>query len=207
MKVNTNSNTYTIIYSAILVAVVAFLLAFVYQALKPMQDKNVELDTKIHKLNALNMRGLDKSDVEQIYKQAFIKHIDADNVSYDEFQIDGQTKYLVPVRGQGLWGPISGYIAIDNDKNTIFGSDFQHESETAGLGALITEEKFQTQFNGKKIFAEGTSDIAISVVKKGSNGELRPENIVDGITGATLTSNGVDAMIKNGLTNFERVMK
>lgn len=207
MKVNTNSNTYTIIYSAILVAVVAFLLAFVYQALKPMQDKNVELDTKIHKLNALNMRGLNKSDVEQIYKQAFIKHIDADNVSYDEFQIDGQTKYLVPVRGQGLWGPISGYIAIDNDKNTIFGSDFQHESETAGLGALITEEKFQTQFNGKKIFAEGTSDIAISVVKKGSNGELRPENIVDGITGATLTSNGVDAMIKNGLTNFERVMK
>lgn len=207
MKVNTNSNTYTIIYSAILVAVVAFLLAFVYQALKPMQDKNVELDTKIHKLNALNMRGLNKSDVEEIYKQAFIKHIDADNVSYDEFQIDGQTKYLVPVRGQGLWGPISGYIAIDNDKNTIFGSDFQHESETAGLGALITEEKFQTQFNGKKIFAEGTSDIAISVVKKGSNGELRPENIVDGITGATLTSNGVDAMIKNGLTNFERVMK
>lgn len=207
MKVNTNSNTYTIIYSAILVAVVAFLLAFVYQALKPMQDKNVELDTKIHKLNALNMRGLNKSDVEQIYKQAFIKHIDADNVSYDEFQIDGQTKYLVPVKGQGLWGPISGYIAIDNDKNTIFGSDFQHESETAGLGALITEEKFQTQFNGKKIFAEGTSDIAISVVKKGSNGELRPENIVDGITGATLTSNGVDAMIKNGLTNFERVMK
>ena len=207
MKVNTNSNTYTIIYSAILVAVVAFLLAFVYQALKPMQDKNVELDTKIHKLNALNMRGLNKSDVEQIYKQAFIKHIDADNVSYDEFQIDGQTKYLVPVRGQGLWGPISGYIAIDNDKNTIFGSDFQHESETAGLGALITEEKFQTQFNGKKIFAEGTSDIAISVVKKGSNGELRPENIVNGITGATLTSNGVDAMIKNGLTNFERVMK
>ncbi|MDO4801233.1 MAG: FMN-binding protein [Prevotellaceae bacterium] len=207
MKVNTNSNTYTIIYSAILVAVVAFLLAFVYQALKPMQDKNVELDTKIHKLNALNMRGLNKSDVEQIYKQAFIRHIDADNASYDEFQVDGQTKYLVPVKGQGLWGPISGYIAIDDDKITIFGSDFQHESETAGLGALITEEKFQTQFNGKKIFAEGTDKIVISVVKKGSNGELRPENIVDGITGATLTSNGVDAMIKDGLTNFERVMK
>lgn len=207
MKVNTNSNTYTIIYSAILVAVVAFLLAFVYQALKPMQDKNVELDTKIHKLNALNMRGLNKSDVEQIYKQAFIRHIDADNASYDEFQVDGQTKYLVPVRGQGLWGPISGYIAIDDDKMTIFGSDFQHESETAGLGALITEEKFQTQFNGKKIFAESTDEIAISVVKKGSNGELKPENIVDGITGATLTSNGVDAMIKDGLTNFERVMK
>ncbi len=207
MKVNTNSNTYTIIYSAILVAVVAFLLAFVYQALKPMQDKNVELDTKIHKLNALNMRGLNKSDVEQIYKQAFIRHIDADNTSYDEFQVDGQTKYLVPVKGQGLWGPISGYIAIDDDKMTIFGSDFQHESETAGLGALITEEKFQTQFNGKKIFAEGTNEIAISVVKKGSNRELKPENIVDGITGATLTSNGVDAMIKDGLTNFERVMK
>lgn len=207
MKINTNSNTYTIIYSAVLVAVVAFLLAFVYQALKPVQDKNVELDTKIHKLNALNQRNLDKADVERIYANAFVEEKNTDGVSYEVFNIDGQKKYLVSIKGQGLWGPISGHIAIDEDKNTIFGTDFQHESETAGLGALITEEKFQIQFNGKKIFADKTTDIAISVVKSGKQGELKPENTVDGITGATLTSNGVDEMIKNGLEKFERVVK
>ena len=203
MKLNTNSNTYTIIYSAILVVIVAFLLSFVYQVLKPMQDKNVALDTKIHKLNALNKRNLDKADVEKIYTDAFVEEVNADGVSYEVFNIDGLKKYLVPVKGQGLWGPISGYIALDEDKNTIFGTDFQHESETAGLGALITEEDFQKRFCGKKIFAEGTEDVVISVVKSGKGGDMDASNYVDGITGATLTSNGVHDMINEGLKNFE----
>ena len=204
---NTNSNIYTIVYSAILVIIVAFLLSFVYQALKPMQDKNVALDTKIHKLNALNMRNLNKADVDKIYADAFVEEINADGVTYEVFDVDGQKKYLVPVKGQGLWGPISGYIAVDEDKNTIFGTDFQHESETAGLGALITEEAFQKSFCGKKIFADGTSDVVISVVKSGKAGDMDASNYVDGITGATLTSNGVHTMINEGLKNFERVVK
>ncbi|MDO5447939.1 MAG: FMN-binding protein [Prevotellaceae bacterium] len=207
MKLNTNSNTYTIVYSAILVVVVAFLLSFVYQSLKPMQDKNVALDTKIHKLNALNKRDLDKADVEKIYADAFVEECNEDGVSYEVFNVDGQKKYLVPVKGQGLWGPISGYIAVDEDKNTIFGTDFQHESETAGLGALITEQKFQDSFKGKKIFAEGTDEVVISVVKSGKAGDIDASNYVDGITGATLTSNGVHSMINEGLKNFERVVK
>lgn len=207
MKLNTNSNTYTIVYSAILVVVVAFLLSFVYQSLKPMQDKNVALDTKIHKLNALNKRDLDKADVEKIYADAFVEECNEDGVSYEVFNVDGQKKYLVPVKGQGLWGPISGYIAVDEDKNTIFGTDFQHESETAGLGALITEQKFQDSFKGKKIFAEGTDEVIISVVKSGKAGDIDASNYVDGITGATLTSNGVHSMINEGLKNFERVVK
>ena len=205
MKLNTNSNTYTIIYSAILVVVVAFLLAFVYQALKPMQDKNVELDTKIHKLNALNIRNLDKGEVEQKYEEVFVEVKDEDGVRYEIYSVEGQQKYLVPVKGQGLWGPISGYIAVDEDKNTIYGADFQHESETAGLGALITEQWFQDEFKGKKICSG--DEVVISVVKKGKAGDMNPENYVDGITGATLTSNGVDAMVKNGLKEFERVIR
>ena len=202
MKLNTNSNTYTIIYAAVMVVIVAFLLAFVYQVLKPLQDKNVELDTKIHKLNALNIRNLAKSDVEDVFDKAFVESKDG----YEIFTIDGQQKYLVPVKGQGLWGPIWGFIAVDDDQNTIFGADFQHESETAGLGSLITEQSFQQQFCGKKICAEGSEEAAIAVVKTGKEGGLKPENVVDAITGATLTSNGVDQMVRNGLKNWREAL-
>lgn len=200
-KLNTNSNAYTIIYSAVLVVIVAFLLSFVFQALKPLQDKNVELDTKIHKLNALNIRNLNKSDVETTFNGVYKSSEYVGEVNYEIYLVDGQTKYLVPVKGQGLWGPISGYIAINDDANTIFGADFQHEGETAGLGALITEEYFQTRFCGKKISDESTGEILISVVKAGKAGSS--EYNVDGITGATLTSNGVDEMVRTGLKNFK----
>ena len=206
MKLNTNSNTYTIIYSAVLVVIVAFLLAFVYQALKPMQDKNVELDTKIHKLNALNVRGLNKSDVDKTYDSLSVAQATKKNVTFEVFEVDGEQKYLVPVKGQGLWGPIWGYISIDKDKNTIFGADFQHESETAGLGALITETKFQNEFKGKKICAEGSEEVAITVAKKGKS-TAAEENTVDAITGATLTSNGVNDMVNAGLKDWREAVK
>ena len=197
--IDTNSNTYTIVYAAVLVVVVAFLLAFVSQVLKPQQDKNVELDTKIHKLNALNIK-VAKQDVEKTFEQAFVREVIDGEVRYEIYTVDGSEKYLVPVRGQGLWGPIWGFVSVNDDKSTIYGADFQHESETAGLGAIITEKSFQERFNGKKIFE--SDKVAISVVKKGNEGTLKPENVVDGITGATLTSNGVDAMIKDGLTKW-----
>ena len=94
------------------------------------------------------------------------------------------------------------------DCQTVFGTYFTHESETAGLGARIVEDWFQTSFNGKKLFAEDNSDaVALSVVKKGKQGTLAPENYVDGVTGATLTCDGVDAMIKDGLNLYMDILK
>lgn len=196
---DTNGNAYTIIYSTVIVVVVAFLLAFVVSALKPQQDANVKIDTMQHKLNALNIRGLDKAVVEEKFNDLKIGEEVMGDVTVEEFAVDGSTKYLVPVSGRGLWGGIWGFIALDDDLNTIYGTDFQHESETAGLGALIAEQPFQDSFRGKKVFAEGASEVTLSVVKKGKQGDLAPENYVDGITGATLTSNGVDAMLKDCL--------
>ena len=196
---DTNGNAYTIIYSTVIVVVVAFLLAFVVSALKPQQDANVKIDTMQHKLNALNIRGLDKAVVEEKFNDLKIGEEVMGDVTVEEFAVDGSTKYLVPVSGRGLWGGIWGFIALHDDLNTIYGTDFQHESETAGLGALIAEQPFQDSFRGKKVFAEGASEVTLSVVKKGKQGDLAPENYVDGITGATLTSNGVDAMLKECL--------
>ena len=109
--------------------------------------------------------------------------------------------------GAGLWGGIWGYVALNEDRETVFGTYFSHESETAGLGARITEEWFQTSFNGKKLYADGdTKTIALSVVKKGKEGTLSEANYVNGVTGATLTSNGVNEMIQKSLANYQDIL-
>ncbi len=198
MKLNTNSNAYIIIYSAILVVVVAFLLAFVYQALKPMQDANVALDVKKQILYSLNIRDLDGAEAEAKYAEVVKEEKELDGQKIYECQIDGQNIRVASLKGMGLWGGISGYVAIDKE-GKVFGAYFNHESETAGLGAEIKDSQaWQEKFIGKKIFNEN-GEVVLSVVKKVDD----PTTQVDCVTGATLTSNGVDAMLKDGLKNVK----
>ncbi|WP_091766228.1 FMN-binding protein [Prevotella sp. khp7] len=196
---NTNSNSYIIIYSAILVVIVAFLLAFVYQALKPMQDANVALDVKKQILYSLNIRDLDGAEAEAKYAEVVKEEAEKDGQKYYMCEIDGEDIIVVALKGMGLWGGISGYISIHGDETpTVYGAYFNHESETAGLGAEIKDSQaWQEKFIGKKVFVDGsdTHDVALSVVKKVED----PTTQVDCVTGATLTSNGVNDMIKAGL--------
>jgi Na+-transporting NADH:ubiquinone oxidoreductase subunit C len=113
--------------------------------------------------------------------------------------VDGATKYIIPVYGAGLWGPIWGYVALNEDKNTVYGVYFSHSGETPGLGAEITNyQKFQAPFEGKKVLNEG--EVALGVMK---NGKVEnPEFEVDGISGGTITSKGVDAMLKDCLKSY-----
>ena len=197
----TNSNSYTIIYSVIIVVIVAFLLAFVSSSLKATQDANVALDTQKQILNSLNLRDLDNATAAAKYKEV----VKGDSVTKDgdkcyKCEIDGQKKTVYPVKGMGLWGGISGFIAVDADNNTIYGVYFNHEGETAGLGAEIKDNlKWQQKFQGKKIHKDGVEGIALGVEKDAPAGD--PNN-VDAVTGATLTSDGVDAMLKEGLAKF-----
>ncbi|SEV83738.1 Na+-transporting NADH:ubiquinone oxidoreductase subunit C [Prevotella aff. ruminicola Tc2-24] len=200
MKMNTNSNSYIIIYSAILVVIVAFLLAFVYKALKPMQDANVALDVKKQILYSLNIRNLDGAEAEAKYAEVVkAEKTDEENgQKLYECQIDGKDVAVVSLKGMGLWGGISGYLAIDPE-GKVFGAYFNHEGETAGLGAEIKDSQaWQEKFIGKQIWDE-QGNVLLSVVKKVDN----PETQVDCVTGATLTSNGVDAMLKDGLKGFQ----
>lgn len=224
----TNSNSYTIVYSVIIVVIVAFLLAFVSQALKPMQDANVALDKKKQILNSLNIRDLNDAQADARYKEVVVADrvidekgkvllpgtIGGENAGfkleskdYKEgklalyiCRVNGETKYVVPVYGMGLWGPISGYIALNADKSTIYGVYFNHESETAGLGAEIKDNKaWQEKFQGKKLFKNGDDKtIALSVEKKVED----PTTQVDAVTGATLTSNGVRDMLHEALGKY-----
>ena len=178
-KLNTNSNAYIIIYSAILVVIVAFLLAFVYQALKPMQDANVALDVKKQILYSLNIRDLDGAEAEAKYAEVVKGEKELNGQKVYACQVGDQQVVVVALKGMGLWG----------------GAYFNHESETAGLGAEIKDsQEWQEKFIGKKIF-DADGNVVLSVVKKVET----PESQVDCVTGATLTSNGVDAMIKECL--------
>ena len=199
MKLNTNSNSYIIIYSAILVVVVAFLLAFVYQALKPMQDANVALDVKKQILYSLNIRDLDGAEAEAKYAEVVKEEKESESGQKGyECQIDGKDILVVSLKGMGLWGGISGYLAIDPE-GKVYGAYFNHDSETAGLGAEIKDsQEWQERFIGKQIWDE-QGNVILSVVKKVDN----PATQVDCVTGATLTSNGVDAMLKDGLKGFQ----
>lgn len=222
---NTNSNSYTIIYAVIMVIVVAFLLAFVNSSLKPTQDENVRKDTKKQILSSL---GVEIKDATADYQTYVVKDILIDpetglekavvdakdfSTNYDSeakagkyhvfvCEVEGQTKYVIPVNGAGLWGAIWGYVALNEDKQTVFGTYFSHASETPGLGAEIATPHFQDSFQGKKVL--NGEEVALSVVKFGTVSDA--ETQVDGISGGTITSNGVNAMLKTCLKNYTKFL-
>ena len=117
--------------------------------------------------------------------------------------VDGVVKYILPLRGVGLWGPIWGYVSLNEDKNTIFGVVFDHKGETPGLGAEITQPKFKSQFVGKLIFNNG--ELMSISVKNG--GGATGSHEVDAISGGTITSKGVESMLKDYLTCYEQFLK
>ena len=208
-KLNTNNNAYIILYSIVLVVIVAFVLAFVYTSLKDKQDANVKLDVKKQVLASLDIREFaDDADAESQYTKIvqMTDTVDAatKSVIYT-CQLNGETKYIFSVKGMGLWGPIWGYIALDADKETVFGAYFNHEGETAGLGAEIKDSKaWQDQFKGKKAVVDG--NVVLGVKKATDVKPQEKEYTVDAVTGATLTSNGVDLMLHESLAKYSEFL-
>ena len=221
---NTNSNSYTIIYASVMVVIVAFLLAFVSSSLRETQNKNVELDTKKQILAALNIKDVKDAEAEynKYVKGDMLMNVDgtltentgAFATAYEKeakennrlhvfvAEVDGEKKYVFPVYGAGLWGAIWGYVALNEDKNTVYGTYFSHASETPGLGAEIAGDHFQSEFKDKHVM-DGEA-VALGVVK---NGKVEnPEFQVDGISGGTITSVGVDAMLKGCMTHYAKFL-
>ena len=225
MKKNTNSNSYTIIYASVMVIVVAFILAFTSAALRERQEKNERLDKMKQILTALRIQAKDNDEAEALFyekikkdqiinstaevlseeggfdidvKKELAKSLEKRQLPLYLCDIDGETKYVLPLYGAGLWGAIWGYVALDDDKNTVYGVYFSHESETPGLGAEIADHHFQSKFQSKSLMKG--DEIGLSVVKAGRVSDATYQ--VDGITGGTITSNGVDDMLKNCLSQY-----
>lgn len=171
MKRDINSNGYIFLYSTILVVIVASLLTAAALWLQPYQQRNKENEKRSMILAAA---GLPDGKIAFSDGELPVYRVN-DSIT------------VIPMQGKGLWGPIWGYFAIAPDGSTLIGANFDHKSETPGLGGEITTEKFKSQFSGKQI-------------KK--NGRLVPIE-VDAITGATKTSNGVKEMIDNTLEMYK----
>ena len=192
MKRDINSNGYIFLYATILVIVVAALLTTAVLYFHPFQERNEKNEKRINILRAAGIPDVNKDNAAKLFEQHCTASFFLDengNATEDGtlplFVINRQIS-VIPMKGNGLWGPISGYLAIAADGSTIVGANFDHKSETPGLGGEITTEKFQSQFNGKQIR---------------ENGQLVPIEF-DAITGATKTSNGVKEMIDNTLKMY-----
>ena len=231
---NTNGNAYTVIYTTVVVALVAAILAFVAMTLKPKQDANIKAETISQMLTAaqfytkdecsamgndkvleaysqnikeaytINLKGEKVRDLNTEVKSIELQDgLKAQNKNIKDgsdvadlpvyvFNKDGKSVTVVPVYGAGLWGPIWGYIALDEDLQTIVGAYFDHDSETPGLGAKIKDDpSFRAEFIGKKVNV--ASDPVFSVVKVGTSAD--ENSSVDAITGATMTSKGLGEAI------------
>lgn len=218
---NRDSNVYTVVYAAVMVILVAVLLAFTSQSLRSFQKANEDNDKRQQILRSVNV-SVPANEAEAKYneliKDAFLINANGEKVgdaqaafvggedgTFPVFvaNIDGQTKYIMAMNGAGLWGPLWGYISVDADKNTVFGTDFSHAGETPGLGAEITKSAFSSQFAGKQIFKNGEFK-SIAVVKPGKS--VDGQDYVDGISGGTITSQGVGNMLFDSLKGYEKFL-
>ena len=229
---NRESNVYTIIYSVVMVVIVALGLAFTHQVLSDKQIANENIDKMQQILRSLN---IDESADEA--QEAFSKLIQnaylindqgekldgtegispddpafstelgdssAEGMPVYEAEIDGATKYVIPMSGAGLWGSIWGYLAVEAEGSTIYGAEFDHAGETPGLGAEIADTPFKGQFKGKSLFRDGEFR-SIAVVKPGRT--VANRDYVDGISGGTITSQGVDNMLLESVGEYKSFLE
>lgn len=228
------SNTYIIVFSIVLTIVFGGALSITSQGLKPLQDKQVELDTKKKILGAvMDISSItDPNEILSTYDEkvkSIVVDYNGDPVELDakgnpavaekvniqkNSKLDPQERlypvfmfsengegvdaYIFPTFGSGLWDWISSYIALDGDLNTVKGIAFDHKSETPGLGARITESNVQGRYVGKKIYNDQGELVSITMVKGEGNTGLS-DHQVDGMSGATMTAKGVNAMLEKYL--------
>ena len=230
---NKNSNTYTVIYISCIVLAVGAVLALAAMALKPKQQQNADADKMKQILASVHITPAEDAVIEDFGKyitgqcvvntrgevigddafgvdvaaQSKVKDADSRLLPIYECTLPGEggIKYIIPAYGTGLWGPIWGYIAIDSDGSTVYGAYFSHQGETPGLGAEIQEPWFGKQFVGKELF-HGDSFAPIQVVKKG-NKPVGDADYVDAVSGGTITSKGVSAMLDDCLRPYKVYLK
>ena len=226
------SNTYVLIFTAIMTIVIGGILSFASQVLAPAQKRSIELDTKTQVLGAVMPINKKKDDVLGIYAariRSYVVDMDGNVIEKDSrgndivaedvnilknykkdpkdrqypvFQYmsadnpDQIEAYILPLYGAGLWNAIYGFVALEKDLNTIKGVSFGHVQETPGLGARITDKNVQERYQGKTIYDSSHDLVSVTMMKgeKNDNSLFGPHE-VDGLSGATLTAKGVNAMM------------
>jgi Na+-transporting NADH:ubiquinone oxidoreductase subunit C len=225
------TNRYIFIFSTVMVAIVALVLSTAALLLQPRQERNEEVEKKRNILASVGVDA-DENTAEDLYEQyitdSYVLNSKGDlKEGIDPFEVDlrkeqrltveeqslpiyvatlddGNSRFIIPLEGKGLWGPIYGYMSIKQDLRTIYGATFDHKAETPGLGAEINTTEFESQFTNKVIF-ENDDFVGILVQKGGA----APDDIhaVDAISGGTITSKALEAMVYDCLNNYVDFLK
>ena len=227
---NRDSNKHTYIFAVLMVLSVAFVLSFTSESLKDLQNANVKKEKMQNILSSVGI-NVSRDESEDLYMDYISEElslksdgtIDNDIDAFDinlalEVKKDSDTQrfplyianvenekfYVIPLRGAGLWAEIWGYIALKEDINTIKGVSFDHKSETAGLGAEITEDWFIDSFTDEKINDSQGNFVGVYLTKSNNDprNEDKMDNEVDAISGATITGDGVSDMIIERVQNY-----
>ncbi len=220
------SNRYVFIYASVMVIIVAVVLSSAATLLRPLQERNMRIEKMQNILSTIEIPA-PRAEALELFEQYItdtkvLNHL-GEEIEGDAFEVDlrdenrkpfeerqlplfiadveGELYYIVPVRGNGLWGAIWGYLSFKGDLNTIAGANFDHASETPGLGAEIADPPFEQQFIGKRIFDDDGDFRSVRVVRGGAPAD--DPHAVDGISGGTITSNGVTAMLRDGLQVYK----
>lgn len=227
---NRDSNGYTFMFATILVALVAAVLAFLATFLKPMQTENMRNEKMQNILSTIGVTDVTREQAQgefnkYIKQQISLRADGSEDESVKAFEVelknelkkkiedqrfplfvaekDGNTFYIIPLRGSGLWDAIWGYIALKDDFNTVEGVSFDHKAETPGLGAEISKPFFVESFKDEKIFDKDGNLVGINVAKGNNNKTDKDDNRVDAISGATITGDGVTNMIVERLQHYK----
>ena len=237
------SNTYIIVYSAVLTIILGLLLSGSAQVLGPWQQEAIALDKKKQILGAVisaeEIAAMTPEQVNKFYETRISStvvdlsgaEITKEGVTAEKVEIAKDYKkpaeersypvfifhaegnpeavesYIFPMYGAGLWDAIWGYLALETDMNTIGGISLAHAAETPCLGARITEAKVQDRYVGKKIFDESGALVTV-MMQKGEGKKYEGDaHKVDGMSGATITGNGVNNMLKAYMSNYEAYIK
>lgn len=218
-------SSYTIFFAVCLSATCAVMLSGIYMLLKERQDENRALEKQMSILSAAGLKA-DKKNAQDLYHDlvqpmAIDKNgnkIDSDKEDKDaakylslyvikkDKQSDELLGYVYPVVGAGLWSELNGFLAVDETGKNILGLTFYKQGETPGLGAEIEKAWFTDNFKGKTLF-DGDKLVGVKVAK--GKAQIDPEykynkdRMVDGISGATITGDGVTSMLLDGPRRYE----
>ena len=217
------SNTYIIIFTALMTIFFGFILSITRMKLEPIQDIQVEIDTKKKILGAVmeisslspeeilftynkkmksvvvNIKGEIKDSLvaEKVNIQKNFK-INPEDRQYPVFMYSNTGEsvdaYIFPMFGNGLWDWISGFVALDKDLNRVIGVAFDHKTETPGLGARISSSEIQDRYKGKEIYDVDGNLVSIFMLRRENNDNLSKHE-VDGMSGATITGKGLNNML------------
>ena len=221
-----HSNSYTIIFTSVVTIILGGFLSVAAGTLKEIQDLNVENDSKKNILSSLGYKPISEeswssNDITKIFEDnidAYVLNTEGNRLDIDPSNINTETDkenlpiyvdkkngivngYAIPISGKGLWSTLYGYFAVEPDGITAKGITFYAHKETPGLGGEVDKPWFQNNFIGKRFIDEEGNLVGVKVMKGKANPESPYE--VDGISGATITSKGLESFLINDLEKYE----